>query len=103
MYELYHLAAAYVIGSAAALWLFRKWTQERIVTATLDTLIEQGYLLSYQDEDGVTQLSKWREEDLGPSDLDILDDLSGEEIEAILQELIEEDAKKKNEEQDDTP
>jgi len=101
VFELVHLAAAYVIGSAAALWLFRKWSQERIVTATLDSLIEQGYLMSYLDDDGQVQLSKW-------GDVDVIDNMSNEEIESILEELIREDAANKEEEaskheEDDTP
>ena len=99
MFELVHLAAAYVIGSAASMWLFHKWSQERIVTATLDTLIEQGYLLSFIDKDGVTQLNRWS--DLGKTDMEIIEEMSPEEIEAILEDLIEEE-RLKNEE-DDTP
>jgi hypothetical protein len=99
MFEVWHLAAAYVVGSAAAVWLFHEWMQERIVTATLDTLIEQGYLLSFIDKDGVTQLNRWS--DLGKTDMEILEDMSPEEIEAILEDLIEEERLRNDE--DDTP
>ena len=100
MFEIWHLAAAYVIGSAAALWLFRTWVQEKIVTATLDTLIEQGYLYSWLDEDGTTQLTKWQ--DILQTDLERIESMDPDEIDAILDELLEEDKRRKNEE-DDTP
>ena len=100
MFEVWHLAAAYVVGSAAALWLFRMWVQEKIVTATLDTLIEQGYLYSWLDEDGTTQITKWQ--DLLQTDLERIESMDPDEIDAILDELLEEDKRRKNEE-DDTP
>lgn len=107
-----HLAAAYAIGTAAGLWLFREVIKEKIVTATLDTLVEQGYLFSWLDEDGVTQITKWSEvaeqlaakaadDDIEESDLDVLDRLTPAEIEAILDELIKED--EQDSETDDTP
>ena len=100
MFEVGHLAAAYVVGSAAALWLFRTWVQEKIVTATLDTLIEQGYLYSWLDEDGTTQITKWK--DILQTDLELIESMDPDEIDAILDELLEEDKRRKNEE-DDTP
>jgi hypothetical protein len=111
-----HLAAAYVIGTAAGLWLFREVIKEKIVTATLDTLVEQGYLFSWLDSDGVTQITKWSEvasiaeqvaakaaddDDIEESDLDIIERLTPAEIEAILDELIQED--EQDSETDDTP
>jgi hypothetical protein len=102
MFELVHLAAAYVIGSAAAVWLFRTWVKERVVTATLDTLIEQGYLISYVDEHGITQLSKWGDlQDMEKSMLDMIDEMDPAEIDAILDEIIQEE--KLRDEEDDTP
>lgn len=99
-----HLAAAYVIGSAAALWLFRKWVEERIVTATLDTLIRDGYLYSWIDDHGITQLTKVRDVLMEKSELDIIDEMDPAEIEAIVDELIELDkARKEDNETDDTP
>ena len=101
-FNLGHLAAAYVVGSAAAVALFRTWVKEKIVTATLDTLIEQGYLVSWIDEQGVTQLSKWGDlQDMEKSMLDMIDEMDPAEVERILDEMIQED-KEKNEE-DDTP
>ena len=114
-FTLGHVAAAYVIGTAAGLWLFRSWVKESIVTATLDSLVEQGYLFSWLDEDGVTQITKWseieamadkvteraRRDDLDETEFDVLDRLTPEEIENILDELIQED--KQDSETDDTP
>lgn len=97
MFELAHLAAAYAIGTAAGLWIFRTWIKEGIITATIDTLIEQGYLISYVDDDGITQLNKW-------NDVDAIDKMEPNEIMEILEELIkEEEEANKHEDEDDTP
>ena len=108
MFELSHLAAAYVVGSAAAVWLFRTWVKESIITATIDTLARDGYLYSQVDRNGVMHLTKWyeieeREEEMWDemeSDLDVIDRLTPEEVTAILEKLIEEETKR---EEDDTP
>ena len=87
-----HLAAAYVVGTAAGLWIFRTWVKETIITATLDSLITQGYLRSYEDHEGVTQLLK--PEEMSPDEID-------EQLERIL-DIIEKREQEDNEE-DDTP
>ena len=110
-FTLGHVAAAYVIGTAAGLWLFRTWVKESIVTATLDSLVEQGYLFSWLDEDGVTQITKWSEieamadkirvvADDEETELDVIERLTPDEIEQILDELIKEQNER---EEDDTP
>lgn len=63
MYELWHLGAAYVVGTAVGLLLFRKVIQESLITSTIDILIDQDYLRSWIDSEGVTHLYKWYEED----------------------------------------
>jgi len=108
VFELSHLAAAYVVGSAAAVWLFRTWVKESIITATIDTLAKDGYLYSQVDRDGVVHLTKWyeieeQEEEMWDemeSDLDVIDRLTPEEVTAILEKLIEEETRR---EEDDTP
>jgi hypothetical protein len=59
----FEMIAAYAVGTIVGVYLFREWTRERLVTTTLDVLIEQDYLRSYIDGDGVTQLYKWYELD----------------------------------------
>jgi len=93
------LAAAYVIGTAAGLWLFKNWVSEKIVTATLDTLIRDGYLYSWVDDEGITQLTKWS--DIYKTEMEVIEEMTPEEIERIVDELIEED--KRRNETDDTP
>ena len=61
MYELWHLGIAYVAGTAAGLGIFRQWIKTGIVTRALDNLVEQDYIRSYVDSEGVTQLYKWYE------------------------------------------
>ena len=63
MYELWHLGAAYFVGTAVGLLLFRKVIQESLITSTIDILIDQDYLRSWIDSEGVTHLYKWYEED----------------------------------------
>ena len=61
MYETWHLVVAYVAGTAAGLVLFRHFVKEHIITSTIDTLVEQEYVRSYEDEHGITHLYKWHE------------------------------------------
>ena len=73
------MIAAYTVGTIAGVYLFREWTRERLVTNTLDVLIEQGYLRSWIDDEGTVNLYKWYE------------------IEDILKEI------ERDEDEDDTP
>ena len=82
MYEWVHLAAAYAVGTAAGLALFRTWVKEQIITATLDTLIDGGYLKGEEDDEGTFHLTR-------------IDD----HIQDLLNELIQEEGN----EEDDTP
>jgi hypothetical protein len=61
MYELWHLATAYIVGTAAGIGIFRWVVKESIITATIDTLVEQEYIRAYEDPHGITQLYKWHE------------------------------------------
>ena len=70
MYEMWHMIVAYAAGTAAGIWIFRQWTQERIITATIDTLIADEYVRSYEDKEGLTHLYKWHELE------DIMEELS---------------------------
>ena len=58
---MYEVAIGYIVGSAASLLIFQRWIRERIITGTLDMLIEEDYVRSWTDEDGVVQLSKLNE------------------------------------------
>jgi hypothetical protein len=92
MYELLPVAAAYVVGTAAGIWIFRMWVKETIITATLDSLITQGYLRSYEDDEGTTQLLQF-------------DEMSPEEVDRALARVLESIEKYEEEasEEDDTP
>ena len=61
MYETWHLATAYVVGTAAGIGIFRMWVKEEIISATIDSLVEQEYVRSYTDDSGITHLYKWHE------------------------------------------
>ena len=53
----------YVVGTLVGIVLFRMYVKERIVTATLDMLIQEEYVRAWVDKDGITQLYKWHELD----------------------------------------
>ena len=94
MYETWHLATAYVAGTAAGIGIFRYWVKEQIISATIDSLVEQEYVRSYEDEHGITHLYKWHELE------DILERIQ-------MQKLMEEDPEawgiEEEENEDDTP
>ena len=76
---MFEMIAAYTVGTIAGVYLFREWTRERLVTNTLDVLIEQGYLRSWIDDEGTVNLYKWYE------------------LEDVLKEI------ERDEDEDDTP
>lgn len=84
MYETWHIAAAYAAGTAAGIGIFHQWVKEKIITMTIDSLVEQEYVRSYEDRDGIIHLHKWHELD------DIID-------------RIKEQQEEENDDQDDTP
>ena len=100
---MYEVAIGYVVGSIAALMLFRTVVREHIVKATLDMLINEEYVRAYQDDDGITQLYTWRES----VDLDVWEQLEGiiEEMgsEKKINDLMDEMEKELEDDQDDTP
>jgi len=100
---MYEVAIGYVVGSLAALMLFRTVVREHIVKKTLDMLINEEYVRAYQDDDGITQLYTWRES----VDLDVWEQLEGiiEEMgsEKKINDLMDEMEKELEDDQDDTP
>ena len=78
---MYEIAIGYVVGSAAALLLFRTMVREHIVKVTLDMLINEEYVRAYEDDDGITQLYTWRES----IDLDVW-----EQLEKAITEMADE-------------
>ena len=63
MYETWHVIAAYAAGTAAGIGIFHQWVKERIITMTIDSLVDQEYVRSYTDAYGVTHLHKWHDLD----------------------------------------
>ena len=94
MYELWHVGVAYVVGTAAGIGIFRHVIKEYIITATIDSLVEQEYVRSYEDEEGITHLYKWHDLE------DILERIQ-------MQKLMEEDPEawgiEEDNEENDTP
>jgi len=57
------ILAIYVVGTAAGATLFHIYIKERIVKATLDTMIEADYIRTSLDESGDIMLHRWYEVD----------------------------------------
>jgi threonine synthase len=103
---MYDVVIGYVIGTVVGIFLFRMYVQERIVTATLDMLIEGDYVRSYIDQDGITQLYRWDESD----DLNawetlerLIEDMEAnpEQYDSMINSIIK--AEEEDNETDDTP
>ena len=75
MYETWHLAAAYVCGTAVGIGIFHQWVKEKIITMTIDSLVDQEYVRSYTDENGTVHLHKWHDLE------DLVDMMRGDEEE----------------------
>jgi hypothetical protein len=75
MYETWHIIASYIAGTGAGLILFRMYIKERIISMTIDALVEGEYVRSYEDEHGILQLRRWHEIE------DILEQIRSEERE----------------------
>ena len=95
---MYEVAIGYVVGTVVGLLLFRMFVRERIVTATLDMLIQEEYVKSWEDEDGTTQLVKWREAVDIESWRRLYEEINTDKFDEILKEIMEEGSDK-----DDTP
>ena len=61
MYETWQLLTAYFVGTAGGIFLFRQVIKEQLIAGALDSLVEQDYIRSYVDDEGITQLYKWYE------------------------------------------
>ena len=95
---MYEVAIGYVVGTVVGLLLFRMFVRERIVTATLDMLIQEEYVKSWEDENGTTQLVKWREAVDVESWRRLYEEINTDKFDEILKEIMEEGSDK-----DDTP
>jgi len=88
---MWHILAAYFVGTAAGVILFKTYVKEQIIVATLDNLVEGGFVKSYKDHEGLIQFMR-------------IEDI--EEMERSLcrvEELIREAERKEENEKDDTP
>ena len=95
---MFEVAIGYVVGTVVGLLLFRMFVRERIVTATLDMLIQEEYVKSWEDEEGTTQLVKWQEAVDIESWRRLYEEMNDDKFEDILKEILEEE-----DEKDDTP
>ena len=94
MYETWQLVVMYFVGTGSGLVLFRHFIKEHIITATIDTLVEQEYVRSYEDDHGITHLYKWH---------DIEDVLERIQMIKLSERDPEEWGFEEDNEEDDTP
>ena len=52
---------SYIAGSVMGFWMFKQMTTERTIAATLDNLVDEGYIRTRVDDEGITQLYKYDE------------------------------------------
>ena len=56
---MWHLLTAYFVGTTAGIILFRQAIQEDLISRAIDTLVQEDYVRTYEDEEGITHLYKW--------------------------------------------
>jgi len=92
---------SYIVGSVMGFWLFKQMTTERTIAATLDNLVDEGYIRTRVDEDGITQLYKYDEKPnvtITFEDVDELMDMDEDELARRIEEVLEE-----NDDEEDEP
>jgi len=93
---------SYIVGSVMGFWLFKQMTTERTIAATLDNLVDEGYIRTRVDEDGITQLYKYDElpnTKITFDDVEELMDMDEDELARRIEEVLEED----DDEEDEPP
>ena len=90
----------YIVGTGVGAYICKQFLHEAIVTRTLDALIAEEYVRSYDDEDGVTHLYKWYERD-EEEERDIWEKIEGmlqdmkdnpEEYDAVVEDIVTDDS-----------
>jgi len=93
---------SYIAGSIASIWLFRRMITERTIAATLDNLVDEGYIRTRVDDEGITQLYKYDELPnirITFEDVEELMDMDEDELARRIEEVLEEN----DDEEDDPP
>ena len=93
---------SYIVGSVASIWLFRRMVTERTIAMTLDNLVDEGYIRTRVDEDGITQLYKYDELPnvrITFDDVEDLMDMDEDELARRIEEVLQED----DDEEDEPP
>ena len=92
---------SYIVGSVVSIWLFRRMITERTVAMTLDSLVDEGYIRTRVDEDGITQLYKYDEIPnikVTFDDIEELMDMDEDELARRIEEVLQE-----NDDEEDEP
>jgi len=70
------ILAIYGVGTVAGIGLFHYHIKERLVSATIESLLADDYVRATEDEDGNLQLHRWYELE------DILEEMKNEKDDA---------------------
>ncbi len=95
------VVVSYIVGSVVSIWLFNRIVRERTVAMTLESLVDEGYIRTRIDEDGITQLYKYDELPnirITFEDVEELMDMDEDELARRIEEVLEED-----DDEDDEP
>jgi len=93
---------SYIAGSVMGFWMFKQMTTERTIAATLDNLVDEGYIRTRVDDEGITQLYKYDEKPnvtITFEDVDELMNMDDDELLRRIEEVLEED----DDEEDEPP
>lgn len=58
MYETWHIIGSYIVGTLAGVFVFKSWVREGIITMTIESLADQGYLYATELPDGTVSLTR---------------------------------------------
>ena len=96
------VVVSYIVGSVVSIWLFNRMIRERTVAMTLESLVDEGYIRTRIDEDGITQLYKYDELpniQITFEDVEELMDMDEDELARRIEEVLQED----DDEEDEPP
>ena len=84
---------SYIVGSVAGIWLFKRLATEHTIASTLENLVEEGFIRTRVDKDGITQLYKYDEYPdftITFDDVEDLMDMDEDELARRIEEVLEE-------------
>ena len=86
---------SYIVGSVAGIWLFKRLATEHTIAATLENLVEEGFIRTRVDKDGITQIYKYDDDErpdvkISFEDVEDLMNMDEDELARRIEEVLEE-------------